>query len=682
MPKLSNEILVRLHSEIKMAEKRNEDELLPRLHRNLARYTGDFVPEIAHDWDILLNEIYPIVQFNVPSIFFRNPRVFLRPRSKSFIARRRDPVTGQMVDIPLDSSKSAKTQEAILNYTIQEINYKEESRKILFDALVGTHGVLWHGYKGEFGMTAEQSIFIKKEQVFVKRVSPTRFLWDPAVNLSNIDEARWIARSFDIPLEDLLEDPDLDVDKKAVKGKLGFGEMVADENILQLKTGGQDKLSHQTQYKPLIDYADSEYRKSAMSRFVTLYELFIRPSKKEARNGEKGKVVLLTKEQFKELRWNPWPYKMEGWPAEVLVFNDLPDDIFPLDDISTYEQIADNKNSIRNLQLRNAKENSKVWVAMAKDGTNPEDIEKIQVGDQTIVLFDGDSVQGKMSVVSAGAGASSELYLIDQRIDKELQDKSGVSDLKKGFLQSGEESATSVQLRAAGGSVRPQYRQDMMADFLKKSFKKINQLNKQFMPIKDAVRIAGTLDVEWSENPTKEEIQADTDVELDVYSMLPENPEKEVQEQMTILKLMTDALSNPVVFQKIQQEGNTFNLSPIIENLLIRLKIRNPEVFRKIRQEESMGYASVADLRAAQQNVEAALAGQEPPSPPEPGQDHKARIEIYTAIGRLIVELGDTPAIKILQKLIDMQTQLLQAEEQKSAPTVDGKAFKPVRVNS
>ena len=218
--------LVRIHNELILAEKRNENILLPRIRQNIARYTGDFIPDIGANWDIILNEIYPIVQHNIPSTFFRNPRVFLKPRNKTFIAKRRDPQTGGMKSVQLDSGLAARTQEAILNYAIQEIKFKNETRKVLFDSLLSPHGVLWHGYKGEFGMTDEQSLFIKNEQVFVRRLSPLRFLFDPAVNISNLDEARWVARSFDIPLDDLLDDDDLDVDKTQIKGFLGFGEKV------------------------------------------------------------------------------------------------------------------------------------------------------------------------------------------------------------------------------------------------------------------------------------------------------------------------------------------------------------------------------------------------------------------------------------------------------------------------
>src|SRR3990167_783767 len=135
--------------------------------------------------------------------------------------------------------------------------------------------------------------------------------------------------------------------------------------------------------------------------------------------------------------------------------------------------------------------------------------------------------------------------------------------LKKGFLQSGEESATSVQLRAAGGSARPAYRQDIMSDFLKASIHKLNQMNKQFMTIEEVVRVVGSLDIIWSDKPTKEEIQADVDVEIDVYSMLPENPEQELKELNTALALAFQAMHSPQAMQKLATEGYTFELAPL-----------------------------------------------------------------------------------------------------------------------
>lgn len=672
--KLSENQLLRIKEEVILAEKINENELEPRLRESIARYTSRHIPAIqsTQDWDVVLNEVHPIIQYELPSIFFRNPKTFLKPRQKTFIAKRRDPLTGALKEVELDSSKSAKTQEAIINYKLDQIRYKKETQKVLLDALLFPHGVLWHGYKGEFGMTQEQSLYIEEEDVFVKRLNPLRFLKDPCVPMSNLEEARWVGRSFDVPLMDLYEDDVLDVDKSQIKGSLGYGEMVGlNSKVKAINSGGQDTLTTGKSIRPLSEFLSKDYANSKMARFVVCYEIFLRPTQKEKRDKEKGTILLYTKEQMKPLRTSDWQYKAKGFPGKILQFNELNDDMFGLSDIEVYGPIADQKNMIVNLQLRNAKENSKVWVGYSKENMDEEDIDKIRNGEQTLIGFKDGNPRDKLAVMSASGAGSGELYQLDGRIDKNLQDKSAVSDLKRGFLQSGEESATSVKIRNAGGSVRALYRQDIMTDFLKESIHFLNQLIKQYYPVDKAVRIVGSLDVEWSDNPSKEEIQAETDVEIDVISMLPEDPEKEIQELQMVLNLMVQAINDPGLQQKIGQEGMTFNISPIIEQLLMRLRIKDPEVFRKIKPEESQGFASVAELRAAGENVKAALAGTSPPSPPQPGQDHRARLEIYGEFSQLLQELegniGQTIAGKILQQLMMTQQAFQQEEADKEA---------------
>lgn len=675
-PSLSEDDVFRLREEIKMSEKLNEQELEPQMVEALRRYTNRFIPRMARKWSIVLNEIYPVIQFNLPAIFFRTPRAFLKPRNKFFIAKRRNVQTGQMEDVQLDATKSARTQEAILNYTLQEIRFKQETRKVLLDGLLFRHAVMWHGYKGEFGMTEEKSLFIKKENVFVLRVSPNEFHKDPQVSIENIEEGRWVARTIDIPIQDLMEDDKLDVDPEQIHGTAGFGEMVGSKDIRgrqALRTGGQDivnTISATPAFKPLISFTDPKFQKSPFSRFVRCYEVFMRPSKKEARDGETGKIILLTMEQKEPLRVNNWTYKAEGFPAKILQFNPVPNQQFGLADIEVYQSIADHKNLVINQQIRNAEQLNRQIIAMSKEGiANEADIEKTRQGINSLILYDGDDdIRKKIFVASPGGGHSQELYLLDQRIDKNLQDKSGVSDLKKGFLQSGEESATSVKLRSAGSSARPAYRQDLMADFLKDSVMFTNQLLKQFYPVKKAVRIVGSTDLEWSDEFTKEEIQAEVDVELDVVSMLPENPEKELKELGEVLRLMVEGISDPAVSQKLKEENKTFNLAPIIDQILKRLKVYDPEVFRTIRPEESAGFVSRAELGAARDNIIAAVTGQELPSPPDAqgNQDHVGRLEMYISIKALLEAMGQQS--EDLEKLIQAQMLILQELEQKENP--------------
>jgi len=473
-----------------------------------------------------------------------------------------------------------------------------------------------------------------------------------------------VGRSFDVPLNDITEDDKLDVDKD-LKGFVGFDQKISKRTTTrpaETEEQGADKVSMS---QKLIDFAMKDYKKTKEVRFVKVYEIFLRPTKKEKRDGINGYILLLTDEQEKPLRENAWKIKAEGWPAKILEFNQLNDNKFGLSDPEAFGNCIDQKNAIINLQLRNAQENSKVWVGISKESADEEDIEQVTKGQQTIIKFASGKASERMFVASPGGAASSELYLIDGRIQKNLEDKSGITDLKRGFLQSGEESAASVKLRAAGGGARPAYRQDIMAEFLQGSFLYLNQLNKQFFSVKDVVRIVGSLDIEWSEKPTKEEVQADVDVEIDVISMLPENPEKELRELNTALMLMIEGIKNPQIAQKIQQEGNTMNLSPIIEQMLLRLKIKDPDVFRKIRPEESMGFVSVQQLKEAQANVQAAITGQQIPHPPKMEDDHIAKIQTYTAIAQLLQQMGQMS--DMLSQLIQIHSALLQELQSKEA---------------
>ena len=668
--KFDSSKLIALKNEVKMAEVLNNEELLPIVYESLHRYMGDYTPPTGGGWDIMLNEVYPIVQANIPAIFFRNPRAFLKPKNKTYIAKKTNPQTGKKEDVQIDSSLSAKTQEHILNYSVVEMGYKKEARKVLLDALLFPYGVLWHGYKGDFGMTEEESIYIKNDKVFVKRLSPMQFIKDPKVTISNLEDARWVGRIIDVPLKELVEDDKLNVDKSLIKGFKGFGERVGTasfkaEAAKAKLSGGQDIKPVTPLKKTLLEFTDKRFQESDDARFVRCAEIYVRPTKKEKRDGEKGWVLLLTEEQDKPLRESRWTVKAEGFPSHILEFNELPDCMMGMADVDTYKVVVDQKNIITNIQLRNAQQSTKTWVGISKEGANEEDITKIQNGENTIVMFESGNPRDRMFVASPGGAASSELYIIDQRIQRNLENQSGVTDLKKGFLQSGEESATSVKIRNAGGAARPAYRQDIMSDFLKKSFHYISQLHKQFLSYSEAVRVVGSLDLEWSENPSIEDIQADVDVDIDVYSMLPENPEREIQELNTLLIMMFNAIQTPELRAKLEEEGKKINISPLIEKLLLRMKIRDPEVFRNIKPEESEGYVSVKELREANANVDAALKGGQVPFPPKEQDDHRAKIEVYMAISKLLEEAGQIS--DVLTQLIQVQSALLQKITEKEA---------------
>jgi len=673
---ISQKRLTKLFNEIRMATAFNEQELQPVIRESINRYTNKFRPSIGYNWRVFINEFYPIIQFNLPNTFLNTPRAFLKPKHKYFIATKRDPVTGKRQQMQLDSTKSAKTQEAIINYRLPEMRYKQEVKKCVMDALMFPHAVLWHGYKGDFGMTNENEMYIRNEKTFVKHLFPLEFIKDPTVPFTELESAQWVGRIIDIPYDDFVEMNDvLNIDKKNnVKTFKGYGTEIGSQYAI---TNGADKATLSKYMKPILSYADKSFQNSTSSDYVRCYEIYLRPTSKQQRQNVPGKILLLTESQPTPLRESDWSIKAEGFPSQILQFNPVPGTYLSMTDIDTYKDAVDQKNAIINLQLRNATENSKVWVAIAAQGIDSEeDIEKITVGDQTILMFkDTDNINGKMSLASPSGMASSELYIIDTRVQRNIENLSGVSDLKKGFLQSGEESATSVRIRNAGSSARPAYRQDIMSDFLRDSIHYLLQLEKQYTTVKDAVRIVGTLDIQWSDKPTKEDIQADVDVEIDVVSMLPEDPERELRNLRETLILFSQAVQSPQIMQKINQEGNTLNLSPLIQQILMRMKLKDPDIFRSIEPQESMGYASIQQLREAEQNIVSTISQGQIAVMPNESDDHRVKLEIYSVFNQLLQALQQKS--NALEQLIVMQQSLMEEMQSK-----EGAANSPVKIGS
>ena len=99
--------------------------------------------------------------------------------------------------------------------------------------------------------------------IFVKRICPTRFLKDPTkVNCSNIDEAIFVGRKFQMLLSDLIDDDKLNVDNKLIKGYKGYGDKVGTASlnaagitgVQSIQTGGGDTTPLLGMKKNLLDF--------------------------------------------------------------------------------------------------------------------------------------------------------------------------------------------------------------------------------------------------------------------------------------------------------------------------------------------------------------------------------------------------------------------------------------------
>ena len=108
-----------------------------------------------------------------------------------------------------------------------------------------------------------------------------------------------------------------------------------------------------------------------------------------------------------------------------------------------------------------------------------------------------------------------------------------------------------------------------------------------------------------------------------------------------------------------------FNFSPVIEQILLRMKIRDSEIFRTIKPEESQGFVSVQQLKQAQANVDAAISGQQIPFPPQMNDDHRAKLHVYASMQQLLQKMGQVS--DALNQLIQIHLALIQEIQKKQA---------------
>ena len=115
---ISKDKLYDLKNQIVMSRKMNEEELQPIVQENVHRYIGSYVPQFAADWDINLNEVYPIIQANLPAIFFRNPRVFMKPGLNTSLLRNAilSPVKWKRYNLTLQRVPRHKRVSSTISY--------------------------------------------------------------------------------------------------------------------------------------------------------------------------------------------------------------------------------------------------------------------------------------------------------------------------------------------------------------------------------------------------------------------------------------------------------------------------------------------------------------------------------------------------------------------------------------
>lgn len=518
------------------------------------------------------NVIFSNIKSTMPSINFRDPKIFTRPRRKPYRLKGGaffDTIAGSVV------------LEIMLNYYYRELEIKREVNRALLDALVGHRGIIFIGYSSETeivnsekdkeGELDEVNELIKSDSPFTMRIKPEDFRMDPEAEDGWGRDARWIAIKDIKPLDKIKDNPDF-INTKDLKPNYTIDTSFKRGQLT--KTTGEGE---EIEGKKVWDRVE----------FWTIWDK------------ERNKIISVVDNHDKAIQYKDWPIDYKGgFPTEILFFNDNPDDSLPIADLEIYADSQDELNRIRSLQLSHIKRISQRRYLMQEDKITPDEQRKLENGgDGTIIKVSSGSVVGALEPLK-DATISQDIYMVAKLLKESIREESGVAIFEKGGAQKFD-TATEPALIQQGVASRRSERVTLVEDFIIRIIRKLALILQQTLRKKDiplteeqfkqaneftpslVEKIGGSnadILLPWL-TASKEDIAGEYDFEIEIGSTKPINEQTRRQDAMFLLQAFgQDPLINQFELRKKALEA--FDIKEI-EKLL-----RKPEEVAK-GQEES-----------------------------------------------------------------------------------------------
>lgn len=530
------------------------------------------------------NMVFSNVQALIPAINFSNPRVFARATKKPYQDGK-----GQFVD----TTSTALVVEMLANYYYKELKIKETMDKILTDALLMPWGLAFIGFETitekvkPSGELREVNELIKSQSPYIVRIDPRDFRVDSKAKDSHLHDAEWIALRWVRKLDDVKDDPKF-------KG-----------NTKDLKSNFTQDLQHPNEKGILVGPSERDMKGElkAETAMVEGWRIFDKKNHKEI-NVAKGHDVALSEEKW-GLDYD------DGFPVEVLYFNENPNELFPISDVEIYLPAQNELNRTRSLQLSHVKRVSERKYKTAKDSVDSEELSKLtNGGDGTIIMTNGDPQADLIPIQDATI--SQDLYISIRDMKDTIRELSSVeASTPQKF-----DTATEPALLAQGVRIKRDYRTNIFEAFLVRNISKLLKIvqqsidtvdvplsDEQFKEARDDSngiksklstfkQIVGEEEVQiispWL-TLSDEDIKGDFEFTLEVGSTKPVNQETRKQEVLQLAEILQ---GNPM----INQEEGLKRLFEAFETRDFEKLLRDPE---EVAQEQQASVQSQIETQNA-----------------------------------------------------------------------------------
>ncbi len=534
-------------SEVKNWEGRTQIAKAAMAHRmkswkkNIDRYANRGLSkptegELGYDDFVRVNMLYSNIKTKIPALIGQQPDIMAIPKSPEIEDRQR------------------LLTEGVLRHYIHDWRLHKTVQAVVLDTLLMGHGILKVGYSvrtmenttrvsrknqelspqekapdgipegSKEDLQKETSVdpsppSIAAEGPVIHRVSPKHLLTHPDASFPLDKGARWVAhRTVHTKLE-------LQYDDRFPKS---WRRDLKPSEVLDTK-----------QFPGLPRDFDPAKAEDPDLQFITLHEIWDR----------------LTREVyvFADGNWGlgagrvfDWPFTgMEGFPFEILVLNDLPDEAGGLTEIDPIINQLEELDKMRTFQLRHMKKLANRIYTMTenfKSGSR----EAIRRGtDGTVLIVDAEQARGQLELVQT-ATMSPDFYRAEEAIKEDLNNVSGVAEFDRGRV-AGAKTATEASIIEGANRLRSDYAQGQVQDFILETLKKSFQIMQQWLPKDLAIKIVGPSVGESWETISAEDIAGEYDLRLVPGSTAPPNREVLRSQALRMYELLA---GNPDVIQR------------------------------------------------------------------------------------------------------------------------------------
>lgn len=530
------------------------------------------------------NIIFSNIKTILPSINFRNPKVFVKPIKKPFNIEIEGVAEGGL----FDTISASTILEIVLNYYYKKLSLKREVDKALLDALIGPWGLVRLGYtietekigdeneKSKKNKLLEVNELIKSEAPFAMRISPKDFLTDANGKDSHLTDAEWVAFKWVRRLEDVQDDPNfINTDKLKTN-------VTTQDNKDGVNKGVQTSENHTS--------SEDDFQR------VEGWQIWDR---------KKDKVIDIVLEHNQPLRVRDrWPLFFDGgFPVETLYFNENPDELYPISDVGIILDSQDELNLIRENKLSHIRKISQRRYIVLKGTLDSDNLRKLENGgDGTIIEASDESrASAENAIVPIqDAPISFDLSLVERDLKNSIREESGIAQFEKGVAQKFE-TATEPALISQGVTLRRDERGAVVEEFIERILRKLAMILQQTMGKEESFplneeefdrvelelpekieKIAGPDDsrvtLPWL-NASKDDIQGEYEFQVEVGSTRPISEQQRRQDAVSIAQIVG---SNPEFAQHI-------NSREAIKRILTIFDVK--EIDQLLIPEEQVGQA-------------------------------------------------------------------------------------------